>query len=58
MNSRLSAKLLITASIVYGITVGFLGYLGTPAVTIFAVAGALVLVLGALWAIRGIFMNR
>ena len=56
MNPRLSAKLLIAASIVYGITVGFLGYLGSSAVAIFAVAGALVL--GTLWAIRGIFMNR
>jgi hypothetical protein len=56
MNSGLSAKLLIAASIVYGITIGFLGYLGSSAVGIFAVAGALVL--GALWAIRGVFIKR
>lgn len=56
MNSRLSGKLLIAASIIYGITIAFLGYLGSSAVTVVAVAGALVL--GALWAIRGIFNNR
>ncbi|HZM78405.1 MAG TPA: hypothetical protein VFC19_21985 [Candidatus Limnocylindrales bacterium] len=56
MNPRLSARLLITASIFYGITIGFLGFLGSSAMTVVAVAGALVL--GALWAVRGIFMNR
>ena len=56
MNPRLSARLLIAASIAYGITIGFLGYLGSSALTTVAVAGALVL--GALWAVRGIFLNR
>ena len=56
MTPRLSAQLLITASIAYGITIAFLGYLGSSALTTVAVAGALVL--GALWAVRGIFINR
>jgi hypothetical protein len=56
MNRQLSAKILIAASICYGITLAFLGYLGSSAVTTVAVAGALVL--GAGWAMRGIFTNR
>jgi hypothetical protein len=56
MDSRLSAKLLVVASIFYGIVIALLGYLGSSAVTIVAVIGALVL--GALWAVRGVFLNR
>ena len=41
MNSQLSARLLIVASICYGITIAFLGYLGSSAVTIVAVAGVI-----------------
>ncbi|WP_162907986.1 hypothetical protein [Allorhizocola rhizosphaerae] len=56
MNSRLSARLLITASIGYGIAVAILGYLGSSALALVAIVGALVL--GGLWAIRGVFMDR
>ena len=56
MTPQLSSKLLIAASIVYGITIALLGYLGSGAVTIVAVTGALVL--GGLWALRGVFLNR
>ncbi len=56
MNPRLSARLLIAASICYGIAVAILGFFGSSALTIFAVVGALVL--GGLWALRGVFMNR
>jgi hypothetical protein len=56
MNPQLSARLLITASIFYGIVIAILGYLGSSALTIVAIVGALAL--GGLWAVRGVFMDR
>jgi hypothetical protein len=56
MNPQLSARILIAASICYGITIAILGYLGSSAIATVAVIGALVL--GGLWAMRGIFIKR
>jgi hypothetical protein len=56
MNSKTSARLMVVASMVYGITVGLLGALDSGATTVFAVVGACVL--GLLWVIRGLFASR
>lgn len=56
MDPKLSARVLVALSIVYGITVGILGTVESGAITVFAVAGALVL--GGLWAIRGMLLRR
>jgi hypothetical protein len=52
MDPKLSARLLIVLSICYGITVAILGALGSSAIGIVAVVGALVL--GGLWVVRGL----
>ncbi len=51
MNPKTSAQILVVLSLAYGITIGILGALESSALTTVAIAGALVL--GALWAIRG-----
>jgi hypothetical protein len=56
MGSKLSAPLLVILSICYGITVAILGALGSSAIGIVAVVGALVV--GGLWAVRGILTRR
>jgi len=56
MSPRLSAQILITLSIAYSITIAILGFVGSPGMTVFAFVGAVVI--GGLWAIRSVFMNR
>jgi hypothetical protein len=56
MTPQLSARLLIALSLCYGIAVAVLGMLHSPAIG--AVAGIGALVIGGLWAIRGVFANR
>ena len=46
---------MLVLTICYGITIAILGTLGSPALTIVAVIGALVI--GGLWAIRGAFFR-
>ena len=55
MTPQSTSRLLLVLSICYGITIGILGTLGSPALTIVAVIGALVI--GGLWAIRGAFFR-
>jgi hypothetical protein len=56
MSPALSARLLIVLSICYGIAIAILGFLNSPAVGLVAMIGALVL--GGLWAVRGMFASR
>jgi hypothetical protein len=52
----LSARLMIVLSILYAILIAILGFLDSSAITLVAVVGALVL--GGLWAIRGLLARR
>ena len=56
MNPKTSARVLVTLSIAYGITIGILAIFDSGAMTAVAIIGALVL--GALWAVRGMFLRR
>jgi hypothetical protein len=56
MTPQLATRLLIVLSICYGIVVAILGALNSPAVGLVAMIGALVL--GGLWAVRGVFFGR
>jgi len=56
MDPKLSSRVLVALSAAYGITVGILATLDSPAMTTVAVVGAMVL--GGLWVIRGLFVNR
>jgi predicted membrane-bound mannosyltransferase len=56
MNLKLSARVLIVLSMCYGIVIAILGFLDSSAVTTVAVIGALVL--GVLWAVRGVLASR
>jgi Na+/serine symporter len=56
MNPKTSARVLIIVSICYGILIAILGAVGSSAVALVAMIGALVI--GALWAVRGILINR
>jgi hypothetical protein len=56
MTSVLSTRLLVILSICYGIVVAVLGVLDSSAIGIVAIAGALVL--GGLWAVRGVLNRR
>jgi hypothetical protein len=56
MNPKTSSAILVVATVVYGITIGILGAVGSGAVGTFAVVGAGVL--SALWVARGVFTNR
>jgi hypothetical protein len=56
MNSKRSAQLLVILSIVYGGTVAVLGLLNSPAIAIVALVGALIV--GGLWAVRGVLSRR
>jgi hypothetical protein len=55
MSPKSTARLLIVASIAYGIAVAILGALGSSALPLVAMIGALVL--GGLWAVRGMFLG-
>ncbi len=56
MSPWLSARLLIVLSMVYGIVIAILAYLGSRALGLVAMIGALVL--GLLWVVRGLFTSR
>jgi hypothetical protein len=56
MNPMLSSRLLIALSILYGIVIAILAMVNSSALTLVAVIGAMVL--GGLWAVRGLFANR
>lgn len=56
MTPQLYSRLLIVLSLCYGIAIAILGALGSPAVGLAAMIGALVL--GGLWALRGVFFGR
>jgi hypothetical protein len=55
MNRKRSAQILIGLSIGYGVTVGLLGVFAPAAVAPVAIVGAMVL--GGLWAIRGVLLD-
>jgi hypothetical protein len=52
MNPKTSAQILIVLSVAYGVTIGILGALGSPAITLVAIIGAMVL--GLLWVVRSV----
>lgn len=58
MNPKLSARVLVALSIVYGLTIGLLSILdiAQTTMTTFMIVGALVL--GGLWVMRGLFTGR
>ena len=56
MSPQLTTRLLIILSICYGVVIGILGALDSPAVSTVAVIGAMVI--GALWAIRAVLPRR
>jgi len=56
MSPKLTARILIALSICYGILVGILGALNSSALGVVAIVGAMVI--GGLWAIRGVLTNR
>ena len=56
MNPKTSARVLVTLSLLYGITIGILAAVNSSAMTAVAIIGALVL--GALWVARGMFLRR
>jgi hypothetical protein len=55
MNAILSTRVLLVLTIVYGGVIAILGAIGTSAVGLVAVIGAVII--GGLWAVRGAF-NR
>jgi hypothetical protein len=56
MNPKTSAQVLMIVSICYGILIAILGAVGSSAVGLVAMIGALVV--GALWVVRGILISR
>jgi hypothetical protein len=56
MDKKLASRLMFVLTVCYGIAIAFLGFLGSSALTIVAVAGALVI--GGLWAILGVFFSE
>ncbi|MEO3867614.1 hypothetical protein ABGB18_02155 [Nonomuraea sp. B12E4] len=58
MNPKLSARILVALSIVYGLTIGLLSILNVAqrTMTTFLIVGAVVL--GGLWVVRGLFTRR
>jgi hypothetical protein len=56
MNSILSTKVLVVASIAYGIAIAILGVVGSSATGLVATIGALVI--GGLWAVRGVLTKK
>ena len=56
MDPKLSSRVLVALSIAYGVTVAILGALDSSAISVFAIVGALVL--GGLWAVRGMLLRR
>jgi hypothetical protein len=56
MNPKTSSRALIILSIAYGIAVAVLGSFDSPALRPVAIVGALVV--GGLWAVRGVLSER
>ncbi len=56
MNPKTSARVLLLVSICYGILIAILGAVGSSAVGLVAMIGALVI--GALWVVRGLLISR
>lgn len=56
MTPELSTRVLIALSLCYGIAVAILGVLDSPALGTVAAIGAIVL--GGLWALRGVVFGR
>jgi hypothetical protein len=56
MKAILSTQVLTIASICYGIAIAILGVVGSSAIALVATIGALVL--GGLWAIRGVVLRK
>jgi hypothetical protein len=56
MNPKTSAWVLLILSICYGSLIAILGAVGSSAVGLVAMIGALVL--GALWVVRGLLISR
>lgn len=55
MDRKLSGQILVILSIVYGVTLALLGAFASSAVAPVAIIGALII--GGLWAIRGILVD-
>lgn len=56
MDPKSSSRALVTLSLAYGITIGILAALDSSATTPVAIIGALLL--GVLWAVRGMLLKR
>ena len=56
MDPKTSTRALVALSLVYGITIGILAAVDSSATTAVAIIGALVI--GALWAVRGLLVRR
>jgi hypothetical protein len=56
MDPKLTARILALLTLCYGILIGILGALNSAALGTAAVVGAIVI--GALWAARGVLVNR
>ncbi len=56
MSPWLSARLLIALSMLYGCVIAILAVVDSPAIGLVAMIGAVVL--GFLWAVRGLFVTR
>jgi hypothetical protein len=56
MNTFFSSRVLIVLTLVYGITIAILGAVGASAVGLVAMIGALIV--GGLWAVRGLFADK
>jgi hypothetical protein len=56
MTPQLANRVLLVLSIVYGSAIAILAVLDSSALTNFAVIGAIVL--GGLWAVRGLLFSR
>jgi hypothetical protein len=55
MTAQSTSRLLVVLSIAYGIVIAILGALGSSAIALVAMIGALII--GGLWAVRGIYFG-
>jgi hypothetical protein len=55
MTAQSTSRLLIVLSICYGIVIAILGAVGSPAIALVAMIGALII--GGLWAVRGMYFG-
>jgi hypothetical protein len=56
MSGQLATRLLVVLSIAYGVAIAILASLDSPAMTNVAIIGAVIL--GGLWAVRGVIFGR